>query len=149
MEDTTFFVQSAVLRVTYHYVQITIHRPFIPVLTGNNSSPLAFPSLAICTNAARSVSHIMEAWMKRDIDITPLLYIIAFQAGTILLISIWGVKKNKLNVDVSSQTADVQKCIKILQRAEKRYAGDCSTSITFLLMELRRSDGIRLGSFGR
>ncbi|KIO34342.1 hypothetical protein M407DRAFT_3474 [Tulasnella calospora MUT 4182] len=120
-KDPVFFVQAAILRVTFHYVQITIHRPFIPVLTGNNSSPLAFPSLAICTNAARSVSHILEAWMKRTLDITPLLYIIAFQAGTILLISIWGVKKSKLNVDVSSQCADVQRCIKVLGKAEKKW----------------------------
>ncbi|KAG8988538.1 hypothetical protein FRB90_002686 [Tulasnella sp. 427] len=121
IEDETFFVQAAILRVTFHYVQITIHRPFIPVLTGNNSSPLAFPSLAICTNAARSVSHILDAWQKKNVDITPLVYIIAFQAGTILLISIWGVKKSKLNVDVSSQIADVQRCIKILHKAEKRW----------------------------
>ncbi|KAG8915259.1 hypothetical protein FRC00_006200, partial [Tulasnella sp. 408] len=121
IEDPTFFVQAAILRVTFHYVQITIHRPFIPVLTGNNSSPLAFPSLAICTNAARSVSHILETWMKKSMDITPLLYVIAFQAGTILLISIWGVKKSKLNVDVSSQAADVQRCIKVLSKAEKKW----------------------------
>ncbi|KAG8943600.1 hypothetical protein FRC04_002761 [Tulasnella sp. 424] len=121
IEDPTFFVQAAILRVTYHYVQITIHRPFIPALTGNNSSPLAFPSLAICTNAARSVSHILETWMKKGVEITPLLYIIAFQAGTILLISIWGVKKTKLNVDVSSQAADVQRCIKVLHNAENKW----------------------------
>ncbi|KAG8906698.1 hypothetical protein FRC01_007916, partial [Tulasnella sp. 417] len=121
IEDPTFFVQAAILRVTFHYVQITIHRPFIPVLTGNNSSPLGFPSLAICTTAARSVSHILEAWMKKSMDITPLLQVIAFQAGTILLISIWGVKKSKLNVDVSSQAADVQRCIKVLSKAEKKW----------------------------
>ncbi|KAG8900224.1 hypothetical protein FRC01_010214, partial [Tulasnella sp. 417] len=121
IEDPTFFVQAGILRATFHYVQITIHRPFIPALTGNNSSPLAFPSLAICTNAARSVSHILEAWMKKGMDITPFLYIIAFQAGTILLVSIWGVKKSKLNVDVSSQAADVQRCIKVLGKAEKKW----------------------------
>ncbi|KIO34337.1 hypothetical protein M407DRAFT_16870 [Tulasnella calospora MUT 4182] len=121
IEDPTSFVQAAILRVTFHYVQITIHRPFIPVLTGNSASPLAFPSLAICTNAARSVSHILDAWMKKSMDVTPLLYTIAFHAGTILLISIWGVKKSKLNVDVSSQAADVQRCIKVLSKAEKKW----------------------------
>ncbi|KIO34334.1 hypothetical protein M407DRAFT_64278 [Tulasnella calospora MUT 4182] len=59
--------------------------------------------------------------MQKNTEITPLLYFIAFQAGTILLISIWGVKKSKLNVDVLSQAADVQRCIKVLSRAEKKW----------------------------
>src|SRR6201989_3392952 len=101
--------------MTYHYVQITIPRPFIPVLaTSNKSSPLGFPSLAICTNAARAASHVLEAMAASDAEITPFVYVIAFTVGTILIISIWGVKKNKLKVDLSSQMADVHRCIRVL-----------------------------------
>ena len=138
VEDPVVVHQAAALRLTYHYVgrilygdnrcgltserqvQITIHRPFIPVLTGR-ASPLSFPSLAICTNAARSTSHVLEVYSGRGLDTTPVTHLIAFTAGTVLLISIWGVKKSNLNVDVRSQIADVHRCIKVLQRAEKRW----------------------------
>jgi len=121
-KDNIRFEQQAMLRLTYHYVQITIHRPFIPVLSaGGKASPLSFPSLAICTNAARSNSHILEQYSGRWEDTSPLAYIAAFTAGAVLLISIWGVQKNKLNVDLSSQIADVHRCIKVLHKAEKRW----------------------------
>ncbi|KAG8954208.1 hypothetical protein FRC04_000429 [Tulasnella sp. 424] len=142
IEDPMFFVQAASLRITFHYVQITIHRPFIPALTGNNSSPLGFPSLAICTNAARSISHILDAWVKKGVDITPFLYIMAFHAGIILLISIWGVKKSKLNIDVSSQAADVQRCLKVLHKAEKRWYG--AGKLCDILTELVSFNGVPL-----
>ena len=45
---------------SYYYIQIQIHRPFI-----HKDSPLAFPSLAICTNAARSCARLLEAQVKK------------------------------------------------------------------------------------
>ena len=52
-----FFMQSAHLHVEYYQIQMLVHRPFI---SPDKDSSIAFPSLAICVNAARSCSHIIE-----------------------------------------------------------------------------------------
>ena len=62
-EDDNFFNQSASCYALYYHIQILIHRPFIP--SPNKPSPLSFPSLAICTNAARSCSHVAEIQRRR------------------------------------------------------------------------------------
>lgn len=62
-EDEVFFNQSAMLYAQYYLVQIIVHRPYIP--TPGKQSPLSFPSLAICTNAARSCSHVMDIQQRR------------------------------------------------------------------------------------
>ena len=117
-EDEFFLTQAGTLSAYYYYTQFAVHRPFMDA--ARRESPLSFPSLAICTNAARSASHILDAFLQKGLDSTPLTYIIAFVSGTVLLISIWGVRKSGLNVDVSSQIADVQRCIKMLSKSEAR-----------------------------
>src|SRR5882762_11260525 len=62
-EDKRFFNQSAALFSAYYHLQIVIHRPFIP--SPRRPSPLSFPSLAICTNAARSCSHVLDIQRRR------------------------------------------------------------------------------------
>lgn len=62
-EDDTFFNQSASLYCFYYHIQILVHRPFIP--SPRRPVPLPFPSLAICTNAARSCSHVASIQGRR------------------------------------------------------------------------------------
>lgn len=68
--DLFFLKQSATLYAYYYTLQITVHRSFIPL--PGKPSPLNFPSLAICTNAARSAIHILDAQYVRIG--TPLLH---------------------------------------------------------------------------
>lgn len=49
----------------YHTTHIMIHRPFISV---SHHAPIPFPSLAICTNAARSLTRLTEVLHKRRQD---------------------------------------------------------------------------------
>jgi len=72
-EDDTFFNQSVLLYATYYHIQIIVHRPFIP--SPNKPSPLAFPSLAICTNAARSCSHVVDIHRKKNRKPLPLIQV--------------------------------------------------------------------------
>lgn len=58
-----FFAQSCLLYASYYQLQILIHRPFIP--SPRRPSTLSFPSLAICTNAARSCSHVVDVYNRR------------------------------------------------------------------------------------
>jgi hypothetical protein len=62
-ENQTFFVQSAALRVAYYFIQITIHRPFIPSF--RKESSLSFPALTICASAARACSNVADALRKK------------------------------------------------------------------------------------
>lgn len=66
MENLAYFNQSAVLYSLYYTVQIQIHRPFI-----DKPSPLTFSSLAICANAARSCSHVLDAHVRRGVITLP------------------------------------------------------------------------------
>ena len=62
-ENVLFLNQSANLYANYYQLQIAVHRPFIP--SPRKPSPLSFPSLAICTNAARSCIHVLDVQYKR------------------------------------------------------------------------------------
>lgn len=70
--NTTFLSQSAVLYAAYYALQMTIHRPFIasPRRASSSSFPQPpkssrFPSLVICTNAARSCVHVSDVLCRR------------------------------------------------------------------------------------
>ena len=80
-EDDNSFNQSVFLYTTYYYIQMIIHRPFIS--SPRKPSPLSFPSLAICTNAARSCSHIVDIQRKRNSNPPPqiLVHVVSFAFG--------------------------------------------------------------------
>ncbi|KAH9992244.1 fungal-specific transcription factor domain-containing protein [Russula compacta] len=116
-EDMTFFVQSAALRIAYNFIQITIHRPFIP-----KEGSLSFPALAICASAARACSHIADAWRKRLPHLhSPNIILPTFVAGVILLLSLWAAKRSGTSLDSEREMQDVRKCMKLLEEAESRW----------------------------
>jgi hypothetical protein len=75
-EDDNFFNQSVFIYAAYYHIQIIIHRPFIAL--PSKPSPLSFPSLAICTNAARSCSHVVDIHRKRNRFSLPLTQVLFF-----------------------------------------------------------------------
>lgn len=142
-EDLDFFRQSALLYTHYYHLQILIHRPFI-----RKPSPLAFPSMAICTNAARTCSHIVDINSRRCPEPQPHLMVsvfpysgpqllitvqsAAFTAGVVLLLNIWAGKRSGLTTDPKKEMADVHKCMKMLRSSEERqvvYRLDYTTAI--------------------
>ncbi|KAG8709844.1 hypothetical protein FRC09_000448, partial [Ceratobasidium sp. 395] len=118
-ENPLFFDQSATLYSTYYHVQILIHRPFIP--SPRKPSPLSFPSLAICTTAARSCSHVMDLQRRRSKTILPSVMVAAFTSGIVLLINVWGQKKSGGTADPNGQIKDVHKCMDVLKSNEHRW----------------------------
>ncbi|KAF8910428.1 fungal-specific transcription factor domain-containing protein [Gymnopilus junonius] len=122
-EDVRFFNQSATLYAAYYHVQILVHRPFIP--SPSKPSPLSFPSLAICTNAARSCTHVVDIQQKRcpsDLAIPQMQVCMSvFTSGIVLLLSIWGGKRSGLSMDPSREMMDVYKCMHILKSSEDRW----------------------------
>jgi hypothetical protein len=116
IEDDVFFRQSALLYANYYHLQILVHRPFIP--SPRKPSSLSFPSLAICTNAARSCSHLVDYSRERLGPVLPHLTVIQsrrngvgppadrfvpqmsiFTSGVVLLLNIWGGKRSGININ--------------------------------------------------
>lgn len=118
-ENLVFLNQSAILYASYYQLQISVHRPFIP--SPRKPSPLSFPSLAICTNAARSCTHVLDVQYKRTG--IPLYHnqMSLFTCGIVLLLNIWGGKRSGLSTDPAKEMADVHKCMKMLKALEPRY----------------------------
>ncbi|KAF9568045.1 hypothetical protein CPC08DRAFT_487594 [Agrocybe pediades] len=114
--DSTFFHQSVALYATYYDAQIQIHRPFLI-----KKSPLSFPSLAICTNAARSCTHVMEAALARGLHVIPNLTMAIYSAGLVITLNLWGSQRSGMTANVTQDLKDLQGCLIILGEIEKRW----------------------------
>ncbi|KAF7345328.1 Zn(2)-C6 fungal-type domain-containing protein [Mycena sanguinolenta] len=117
--DPVFFKQSAALYCTLYLVQMTAHRPFIPMV---RETPTTLPSLAICTNAARSCSQVIHVWCERmkDPPASILLSPVTI-AGIILLLNVWSGKRTGLAPHMNSSITEVHKCIRALRVLEPRW----------------------------
>jgi len=119
-KDLRWFLQSASLYSHYYHLQIQIHRPFIP--SPKRPSPLSFPSLAICTNAARSCAHVVDLQRRRAPQYPSSHFQLpAFTAGIVLLLNIWGAKRAGGVADPAKEMEVVHKCMGVLRGAEGRW----------------------------
>ncbi|KAJ7626546.1 fungal-specific transcription factor domain-containing protein [Mycena polygramma] len=122
--EGAFLDQSTSLFMNYYHVQMMIHRPFIPTPGEAPSADSTFPSLAICANSARSCSHVMEVHYKRTGDILhyPHAATMLFDSSLILLLNVWGGRRERLSPsDAARAAADIKKCVDVLHLYEKRY----------------------------
>ncbi|THU82328.1 hypothetical protein K435DRAFT_844426 [Dendrothele bispora CBS 962.96] len=143
-----FFNQSTLLYTLYYWVQIQVHRRFIPrPSTGPSggsgggvvsSSYELYPCLTICTNAARSCLRVVETSCKRNFGglfATAHFPFSLFNAALILIINLWKgiqnidsepVPKVQLRsktdvVDVHKEMADIYKCVDLMRLCEASY----------------------------
>lgn len=114
--DSTFLHQSAFIHATFYYLQIQIHRPFI-----HKTTSLSFPSLAICTHAARSCSHLVDAKGPGWIYPYPNIFIAAFASGIVLLLHVYGGRRAGLNTDPEKEIKDIKRCMEALRTMEKKW----------------------------
>ncbi|KDR75218.1 hypothetical protein GALMADRAFT_249193 [Galerina marginata CBS 339.88] len=114
--DSIFFHQSVFLHVSFYYVQILIHRPFL-----TKKSSLSFPSLAMCTNAARSSIHILEVAVTRGFRPTHHLVVAAFTSGIVIVLNLWGHQRSGLVGKLAREMEDLQKCINVLKECENKW----------------------------
>ncbi|KAJ7772686.1 putative fungal-specific transcription factor [Mycena maculata] len=114
------FSQSALLYAEYYNVQILLHRPFIPS-PFDIPPPGALPSLAICTNAARSSARIFDAQEKRGITLHDMMLPTVFAVAVVLLLNAWSDRRPASN---STKELDhVYTCLKVTMDAEHRFLG--------------------------
>ncbi|KAM0754722.1 hypothetical protein T439DRAFT_345565 [Meredithblackwellia eburnea MCA 4105] len=112
MQDPRWLAQSAALHSSYYCCQILVHRDFI---SPSRAQLHAFPSLAICSNAARSCSHVMDAIRERGLEQDAFWFVplSAVTCGLILLINVFANGPTGAAL-TSSAMSDVKKCIAIL-----------------------------------
>ncbi|KAI0692333.1 fungal-specific transcription factor domain-containing protein [Cytidiella melzeri] len=122
-KDPVFLGQSACLYSAYYTVQIVVHRPFIP--SPRKPSPLSFPSLAICTNAARSCIHVMDEHWRRTHSTSQMHQVIKqyalLSSGVVLLLNIWGGKKSSTSTESMKEMQEVHKAMNIVKALEPRW----------------------------
>jgi hypothetical protein len=113
------FTQTVCLHASYHLVQMTIHRPFIP--SSRRASSLSFPSLSICANSARACIHVLQRHERRIPGVAIMILLIpAFMAGIVLLLRIWVARQAGLNIDAEQEMADVYHAIKFIASGEEK-----------------------------
>ncbi|KAJ6625842.1 fungal-specific transcription factor domain-containing protein [Mycena sp. CBHHK59/15] len=119
-KDKLYFLQSATLYAGYYHVQIMVHRPYIPAPL-ETARPGALPSLAICTNAARSCARIIHAQDKLGIPPNPNMLPATFTSALVLLMNTWSGKRSGFAYNPGKEMEDVNRCMKMLAAGEKRY----------------------------
>ncbi|THU94916.1 hypothetical protein K435DRAFT_144066 [Dendrothele bispora CBS 962.96] len=133
-----FFNQSVMLHSSYYWVQIQVHKTFIPKPGPMSSFPTSFSesdtstssenskmmmSLAVCANAARSCLRILETQSreeKRFVPI-PLLLPMFLTASIMLLLNIWRGTRMQACMDLRKELVDVYRCLRIVKMYETNY----------------------------
>ncbi|KAF9533926.1 fungal-specific transcription factor domain-containing protein, partial [Crepidotus variabilis] len=119
-EDDDFFNQSLALYANYYHTQIIVHRPFIP--TSKRPSSVPFPSLAICTSAARSCSHLVDLRKAKKSIPAVMIHGPVCTAALVLLLNLWSSKRTGLAQEtVKKDMEDVYNCMEVLKLSEERY----------------------------
>ncbi|KAK7000158.1 hypothetical protein R3P38DRAFT_3219034 [Favolaschia claudopus] len=119
-ENQLFFDQSVALHAAYYYVQMLIHRPFIPML--RKSASTALPSLAICTNAARSCANIVDIQRQRNETFPAIINLgVVFTSAIILLLNVWSMRRTGESQDITPELKYVQKCMHLVKLCEERW----------------------------
>ncbi|KAF9075422.1 fungal-specific transcription factor domain-containing protein [Rhodocollybia butyracea] len=112
-QNNVFFRQSVFL---YYNVQIQSHRPFL-----QKASQASFHSLAVCTNAARSTIHILDAHVSRGIIGLPHILYGAFISAMVIMLNLWGSKRAGIKIDHQKEIEDAKIIMDILHVCDQRW----------------------------
>ncbi|KAF7336147.1 Zn(2)-C6 fungal-type domain-containing protein [Mycena venus] len=130
-----FFDQSVTLHVSYNFILIAIHRPYIQKMT-----TLAAPSLFICARAARAIINTTYIWLKtRQRLPQPCLTNPVFVSGIVLVLCMLGAKRSGLSANQEKDLAHIVTAMDILKVAESR--SQSAGRLWEILRELCSLDG--------
>jgi len=132
----TFFDQSAILHMTYNYILISIHRPYI-----QKPAILGAPSLSICASAARAIINTADIWFSK-LQRVPLPSFLdpLFISAIILVLTVLRAKRAGLSMEKNKDLIQVERAMEIFKFAECRLQP--VGRIWELLRELCSLDGI-------
>ncbi|VDB82659.1 unnamed protein product [Peniophora sp. CBMAI 1063] len=115
VDDPVLYQQAAAITARFYEMQIIIHRPFI---ASEQESEL--PSLAVCSNAARSCARVLQTLNQHFPGRAPQLYTCAFTSGAVLLFNIGSARRIRAPINPEDFVA-VQTCMGYLKSLEDRY----------------------------
>ncbi|THU84637.1 hypothetical protein K435DRAFT_732990 [Dendrothele bispora CBS 962.96] len=118
-EDERLFVQSATLYSMYYWVQIQVHRRFVP--RPGQKSQSTFPSLAICVNAARSCIHVAETYLSHKFHPSGHFLHPLFSLAMVLAVNLWREKHTNPSFNAETELSDIYKCINMLRLHESMF----------------------------
>ncbi|GAA5929605.1 Zn(II)2Cys6 transcription factor [Sporobolomyces koalae] len=112
-QDDTALLLSATVYCVYYSCQTFVHREFI---SPARSAALGFPSLAICSNAARSSAHVLDTLRQRGILHRAYAFapVTAVNNASILLLGRFASQDSNAFLTPSA-AADVKRCINVLR----------------------------------
>ncbi|GAA5821325.1 hypothetical protein JCM10212_006780 [Sporobolomyces blumeae] len=110
--DDASLVLSAAIYIRYYHCQIFVHREFV---SPSRSIALGFPSLAICSNAARSTAHVLDTLRQRNLLQSAFGFapVAAVHSAFVLLLGRFASPDSKASLTPSA-AADVKRCINAL-----------------------------------
>ncbi|KAJ7163354.1 fungal-specific transcription factor domain-containing protein [Mycena filopes] len=109
-----FFDQSASLHITYQWILITIHRPYLETSSASGA-------LSICTRASRAVIHTADIWLNKLNRLPPPnLFNPVFVSGLLLGLNMFATKRAGL-MDMNKDLAYVERALDILKFRENRW----------------------------
>ncbi|KZV61985.1 hypothetical protein PENSPDRAFT_759060 [Peniophora sp. CONT] len=117
--NDVFFNQSAHLYSLYFTTQMVVHHPFMSTL---HAMSIPYPSLAICTSAARSLTRVVDALHKRQgLDHMGSLTWMMQYAGIVTLVALGHARLGNIKLDHKHALGDVDLLISILRGGETRW----------------------------
>ncbi|KAJ7090828.1 hypothetical protein B0H15DRAFT_930305 [Mycena belliarum] len=117
MKNDIFFDQSAALYAAFYHIQIVVHRTR-PTTQGTSFS---LKSLAVCANAARSCSQVVDAKSRRGTLTSGHPLKAAFESAVVLLLNISSGTRCGLSINTVGELVDVYKCMTLLRQSERRW----------------------------
>ncbi|KIY66585.1 hypothetical protein CYLTODRAFT_398534 [Cylindrobasidium torrendii FP15055 ss-10] len=118
--DRQYSSQSLVLHSWFYNLQILTHRHFLLAPEG---SPTAFPSLAICTTAARTILNMAHRQRQaEDSAGFSLCFMTVLSGAIVLLLNVWSNRDSKRAAHgIGSVLADVEKAMDVMNFLESRF----------------------------
>ncbi|KAK7464249.1 Gypsy retrotransposon integrase-like protein 1 [Stygiomarasmius scandens] len=121
--NEVFLTQSSALYTTFYWIQIRVHRLFIP-RQGDEATTNSLSSVAVCINAARSCIDVLDVLQKRN---PRAAYHFPFSAAAynsaiIVLLNIFRGKELKLLVDLRKEISDIYRCVGFFREWEAKHA---------------------------
>jgi hypothetical protein len=130
-EDLALLDQSAYLYATYYQLQIMVHRPFIRARHG---VPASFPSLAICTNAARACAKVVYQHFARVGRVMPKGIVRTFVQLRLRSLDVCACPASSIYLGCSAPPQHLEPPHRIHLRSHQRHGGgiqvyDCAESL--------------------
>ncbi|KAF5393252.1 hypothetical protein D9757_000764 [Collybiopsis confluens] len=105
-----------ILNVLSRANSVQSHRPFL-----QKASEKSFHSLAICTNAARSTSHILDVHVSHGIIALPHILYASYISAMVIMLNLWGTKRAGIRIDHQKEIESASKMMEILRQCDQRW----------------------------